>query len=68
MATAYFDLFVHVDLVDQLISVRESVWNYNLLNLERFKVHLPNEFDKYIETMLEYGEGEVKKLELFLNI
>ena len=36
--------------------VRESVWDYILHNSERFKVHLPDEFDKYIETMLEDGE------------
>ena len=36
--------------------VRESVWDYILHNSERFKVHLPDEFDQYIETMLEDGE------------
>ena len=36
--------------------VRESVWDYILHNSERFKVHLPDEFDRYIETMLEDGE------------
>ena len=36
--------------------MRESVLDYILHNSERFKVHLPDEFDQYIETMLEDGE------------
>ena len=38
--------------------VRESVWDYILHNSERLKVHLPDEFDQYIKTMLEDGEWE----------
>ena len=33
--------------------VRESVWDYILYNSERFKVHLSDEFDEYIQTILD---------------
>ena len=36
--------------------MRKRVWEYILHNSKRFKVHLPNEFDQYIEAMLEDGE------------
>ena len=36
--------------------MKESVWDYILHNSEIFKIHLPDEFDKYIGTMLEGGE------------
>ena len=36
--------------------MRESVWNYILHNSGRFKVPLHDEFNNYIETMLEDGE------------
>ena len=43
--------------------VRESLWDYILHNSERFKVYLPNEFDQYVESMLEdeewRGEPEI---------
>ena len=47
--------------------VRESVWDYILHNSERFKVNLPDEFDQYIEIMLEDGEwgGETEIVAFF---
>ena len=38
--------------------VRESELDCILHNLEWFKVHLPDEFDKYIETMIKDWEWE----------
>ena len=49
--------------------MRESVWDYILHNSERFKIHLPDEFDRYIETMLEDEEwGDEHEIGAFFEL
>ena len=60
MATVYFELYVQADLVHQHISVKWGrVYEITFYIIQKkIKVHLPDEFDQYIETMLEDGEWE----------
>ena len=48
--------------------MKESLWDYILYNSKRFKIHVSDKFDFYIETIFEDGKWwDEQEIVDFLN-